>query len=460
MLDHLDRLPGPAARRARDGVRTERGPAAGPVPGRAGDADAVRRGRRAATAGLHRRRRAVARPGLGADPRLRRPPPARRADRDRRARPARAAATTSSPSCPSWSLHGLADSDARALLLDNMHGPLDAAVLRPDRGREPRQPAWRCSSCRAPGTRRSSPAGSGFPAASRSPARSSRATPSACSSCRPTPGCSCSPRPPSRSAISVLLHRAADTPRSRHARRPARPSTPGCSGSALASSSPTRSSGRPPTARRRPRTATASTSRLAEATDPDDRPRSAGLASRRAAHRGPERGGRRRARAVGRPGAGSWRQSRRRRRSCSAPVDADRRSVRGAASGRWPRRRPACRPVRSTPRSAVLATAEAGPLDGFQRARVDLVRAQVAFASGFGSDAPPLLLTAATRPRAVRPRSRTRDLPGGVGCGRDGRSARRPQRVLLEICRAVQALPPPSGPPRPLDLLLDGLARR
>jgi hypothetical protein len=38
----------------------------------------------------------------------------------------------------------------------------------------------------------------------------------------------------------------------------------------------------------------------------------------------------------------------------------------------------------------LLATAEAGPLDEFQRARVDLLRGHVAFASGLGSDAPPL----------------------------------------------------------------------
>ena len=72
-----------AARRARDGVRPQRRRCAGPVPGRAGHADAVRRGRRAAAAGLHRRRRAVARPRLGADPGVRCPPPARRADRGR-----------------------------------------------------------------------------------------------------------------------------------------------------------------------------------------------------------------------------------------------------------------------------------------------------------------------------------------------------------------------------------------
>ena len=43
----------------------------------------------------------------------------------------------------------------------------------------------------------------------------------------------------------------------------------------------------------------------------------------------------------------------------------------------------------------LLATAEAGPLDDFQRARVDLLRGHVAFASGFGNDAAPLLLQAA-----------------------------------------------------------------
>ena len=43
----------------------------------------------------------------------------------------------------------------------------------------------------------------------------------------------------------------------------------------------------------------------------------------------------------------------------------------------------------------LLATADAGPLDEFQHARVDLLRGQIAFASRRGSDAPPLLLKAA-----------------------------------------------------------------
>jgi hypothetical protein len=45
----------------------------------------------------------------------------------------------------------------------------------------------------------------------------------------------------------------------------------------------------------------------------------------------------------------------------------------------------------------LLATAQAGPLDEFQRARADLLQAQIAFAVSRGSDAPPLLLTAAKR---------------------------------------------------------------
>jgi DNA-binding CsgD family transcriptional regulator len=45
----------------------------------------------------------------------------------------------------------------------------------------------------------------------------------------------------------------------------------------------------------------------------------------------------------------------------------------------------------------LLATAEAGPLDELQRAQVDLLRAQLAFISTRGTDATPLLLSAARR---------------------------------------------------------------
>jgi DNA-binding CsgD family transcriptional regulator/tetratricopeptide (TPR) repeat protein len=105
----------------------------------------------------------------------------------------------------------------------------------------------------------------------------------------------------------------------------------------------------------------------------------------------------------------------------------------------------------------LVATAEAGSLDEFQRARVELVRGQVTFASGHGSDAAPLLLKAARRlePFDLELARETYLIAWGVGniaghlTGGD---------VLLEICRAVQALPPLPDTARPLDLLLDGLA--
>ena len=49
----------------------------------------------------------------------------------------------------------------------------------------------------------------------------------------------------------------------------------------------------------------------------------------------------------------------------------------------------------------LLAMARAGPLDELQRARADLLRAQVAFASSHGRDAPPLMLSAARQLEAL-----------------------------------------------------------
>jgi DNA-binding CsgD family transcriptional regulator len=49
----------------------------------------------------------------------------------------------------------------------------------------------------------------------------------------------------------------------------------------------------------------------------------------------------------------------------------------------------------------LIATAEVGPLSEFQHARLDLVRAQLAFVTNRGSDAPPLMLKAAKRFEAI-----------------------------------------------------------
>ena len=105
----------------------------------------------------------------------------------------------------------------------------------------------------------------------------------------------------------------------------------------------------------------------------------------------------------------------------------------------------------------LTATAETGVLDEFQCARLDILRGNVAFASGRVSDAPPLLLKAARRLEPLDVElARQTYLTAWGAASVAGQLAG--EGVLLEISRAVQALPPRPGAPRPLDLLLDGLA--
>jgi DNA-binding CsgD family transcriptional regulator/tetratricopeptide (TPR) repeat protein len=106
---------------------------------------------------------------------------------------------------------------------------------------------------------------------------------------------------------------------------------------------------------------------------------------------------------------------------------------------------------------SLLAMAQAGPLDDLQRARVDLLHAQIRFASRRGSDAPPLLLRAAQRLESLDPtlaRETYLDaLTAALLVGRLSRGA-----DIVEVARAARLAPPPSAAPRPADLLLDGLA--
>jgi DNA-binding CsgD family transcriptional regulator len=105
----------------------------------------------------------------------------------------------------------------------------------------------------------------------------------------------------------------------------------------------------------------------------------------------------------------------------------------------------------------LVATAEAGGLDERQRARVDLLRGDVAFASGAVSDAPSLLLKAARRLEPVDLElARQTYLTAWAAASVAGDLAG--SGVLQEICHAVQALRPRPGSPSPLDLLLNGLA--
>jgi DNA-binding CsgD family transcriptional regulator len=105
----------------------------------------------------------------------------------------------------------------------------------------------------------------------------------------------------------------------------------------------------------------------------------------------------------------------------------------------------------------LLATAEAGPLDEFQRARAELLRGLIAFASGVVKDAPRLLLKAARRLEPFDLElARETYLTAWAAAINRGHLAGGDD--LEEICRAIRALPPSPGPPPPLDLLLRGLA--
>jgi DNA-binding CsgD family transcriptional regulator len=103
----------------------------------------------------------------------------------------------------------------------------------------------------------------------------------------------------------------------------------------------------------------------------------------------------------------------------------------------------------------LLAMAQAGPQDELQRARGDLLRAQIAFASSHGRDAPPLMLSAARQLEAL-----------DVGLAREtyleaftaALFVGRLSPAVGEVARAARMAPAPLAPARAPDLLLDGLA--
>ena len=106
---------------------------------------------------------------------------------------------------------------------------------------------------------------------------------------------------------------------------------------------------------------------------------------------------------------------------------------------------------------ALISMAQAGPVDELRRARVDLLRAQIAFARRRGSDAPPLLLKAG---RQLEPldiglarETYLEAFTAAVIVGRLSRGA-----DAVEVAKAALAAPARSMPPRAPDLLLDGLA--
>jgi DNA-binding CsgD family transcriptional regulator len=105
----------------------------------------------------------------------------------------------------------------------------------------------------------------------------------------------------------------------------------------------------------------------------------------------------------------------------------------------------------------LLATAEAGVLDELQRARVELLRGQIASASSAGSKAPGQLLRAGKRLETLDVNlARETYLDAWGAALFAGRLASGGD--LLDVSRAARSAPRPPGPPHASDLLLDGLA--
>jgi DNA-binding NarL/FixJ family response regulator len=107
----------------------------------------------------------------------------------------------------------------------------------------------------------------------------------------------------------------------------------------------------------------------------------------------------------------------------------------------------------------LAAAAEAAPLDDMQRARLELLRGRIAFASGHGDELPSKLLLRAARslePYDLDLARETLLLAWGAGTLTGQLEGR---EILLEVSRAALALPPLPDSARALDLLLDGLAR-
>jgi DNA-binding CsgD family transcriptional regulator len=107
----------------------------------------------------------------------------------------------------------------------------------------------------------------------------------------------------------------------------------------------------------------------------------------------------------------------------------------------------------------LLASAEIGPLDPLLRARLERLRAEIVFAKTRGGDAAPSLLEAAKRLEpldAALARETYLDAFGAaIFAGRENVG-----HVIGRVAEAARAAPPGARPPRPIDLLVDGLARR
>jgi DNA-binding CsgD family transcriptional regulator len=106
----------------------------------------------------------------------------------------------------------------------------------------------------------------------------------------------------------------------------------------------------------------------------------------------------------------------------------------------------------------LLATVESYSLDGFQAARATLLRGHVARVLRYGNDAALLLLEAARQLEAfdleLAREAYLTAYGSAMSAAHLGQAG-----VFLDICRAIEDLPPPEGAADAKSLLLEGLAR-
>ena len=106
----------------------------------------------------------------------------------------------------------------------------------------------------------------------------------------------------------------------------------------------------------------------------------------------------------------------------------------------------------------LAAMVEAGPPDAFTRARVELLRAQIAFATNRGSAAPRLLLDAVKRIEPLDAGLARASYLQALSAAMFAARLAGPGGGVQDVANAVQTGPPAASPPSATDLLLDGWA--
>jgi DNA-binding CsgD family transcriptional regulator len=105
----------------------------------------------------------------------------------------------------------------------------------------------------------------------------------------------------------------------------------------------------------------------------------------------------------------------------------------------------------------LLASTEIGALDELDRARVELLRAQIAFVSTHGSAAPTMLLAAARRLAPLSPALASETYLEALSAAMFAERLAAPGASALDVSLAAKAAPRPAVPTGP-ELLLDGLS--